>query len=66
MNLEVAGSSPAGVATTNYPKPLLTNKLNFTSHSHGQGHYFTVDDEFRTVILMKNADCSLSKTKTFK
>ena len=34
MNLEVAGSSPAGVATTNYLKPLLTNKLYFTYHSH--------------------------------
>ena len=34
MNLEVAGSSPARVATTNYLKPLLTNQLYFTYHSH--------------------------------
>ena len=34
MNLEVAGSSPAGVATTNYLKPLTTNKLHYTYHSH--------------------------------
>ena len=52
--------------------PIRLRKHIFLEHSTGtsiheeEGHYFTVDDDFRKLILIKNTGWSLTKTQRLK